>query len=132
MPATLTIRDETTTGQVVQEWTLDFLTERVSVRELIRGRVYQEVQDHNLERAAPPFRGLVQPGADETAVNGPPKERTPRPIDWHKQFAVAQDAFENGRVLILIGDRQADSLDEEIEVRPDTVVTFLRLVPLVG
>ena len=50
MSATLTIRDETLAGQTVNEWSLDFLTERVSVRELIRGRVYQEVQDYNLKQ----------------------------------------------------------------------------------
>jgi hypothetical protein len=60
MPATLTIRDETTTGDTLHEWSLDFLTERITVRELIRSRVYQEVQDYNL-RLPTHYRGLVQP-----------------------------------------------------------------------
>ena len=33
---------------------------------------------------------------------------------------------------MLVDDRQVDELDEEIEIRPDTTVTFLKLVPLLG
>jgi hypothetical protein len=46
LPATLTIRDESLTGTPTREWMLEVLTERLTVRELIRSRVYQEVQDH--------------------------------------------------------------------------------------
>ena len=130
MPATLTVRDETTSGDKLQEWSLDFLTERITVRELIRGRVYQEVQDFNLHLPSE-FRGLVQPTDAEQTLNGF-KLKKPHPIDWKKQFDRAVEAFEKHQVLILVNDRQAESLDEEIEVRPDTVVSFLRLVMLVG
>src|SRR5437870_3899414 len=51
MAATLTIRDESAGGKTLHELTLDILTERITVRELIRSRVYQEVQDFN--RKAP-------------------------------------------------------------------------------
>jgi hypothetical protein len=33
---------------------------------------------------------------------------------------------------VLVGDRQPDSLDEEITVGPETRVSFVKLVPLVG
>jgi len=33
---------------------------------------------------------------------------------------------------LLVNDRQVDELEDEIEIRPDTTVTFLKLVPLVG
>lgn len=47
MPATLTIHDESSSGQKTNTFTLDCLTERMTVRELIRARIYQEVQDYN-------------------------------------------------------------------------------------
>lgn len=47
MSATLTIRDENLAGQSLREWKLEVLTERLTIRELIRSRVYQEVQDYN-------------------------------------------------------------------------------------
>jgi hypothetical protein len=131
MPATLTIRDESLGGAApLHEWALEVLTERLTVRELIRSRVYQEVQDHNRQQSAE-FRGLVQPEGAERTLNGW-RLKQARPIDWKQQFEKALEAFEGNRVVILINDRQAEALDEEFEVRPDTAVTFLRLTPLVG
>ena len=66
---TITIRDETLTGQSIGEHPLDLLTERVTVRELIRSRVYQEVQDYN-RRQPETFRGLIQPTDAEQMLNG--------------------------------------------------------------
>ena len=42
---TLTIHDEISSGQKIHTFTLDCLTERLTVRELIRVRICQEVQD---------------------------------------------------------------------------------------
>lgn len=130
MSATLTIRDETTGGQPLHEWALEVLTERLTVRELIQSRVYQEVQDYN-QRQPERFRGLIQPSAAEQTLNGlkPAKKRH---IDWKAQFARATDAFEKNQILILLNDKQLASLDEEIEIKPGTAVTFLKLTMLVG
>ena len=130
MPATITIRDESTSGQTLAEWAIEVLSERITVRELIRSRVYQEVQDFHRDRP-PVFRGMVQPSEAEQALNGCKVPRN-RQIDWKQQFDKAVEAFEASRLLILVGNRQAESLEEEIEVRPGAEVTFLRLVPLVG
>ena len=130
MPATLTIRDESLAGDPLREWALEILTETLTVRELIRSRVYQEVQDHNLQRAGQPFHGLVRPAAAEAALNG---DRKPgKPIDWKAQYELALAAFEKNQVIILVNDRQAEALDEEVTVGPGTAVTFLRLTLLVG
>ena len=130
MPATLTIRDESTSGQTLNEWALEVLTERITVRELIRSRVYQEVQDYN--RMQPEvYRGLVQPSGAEAALNGV-RLKKQRQIDWREQFEKAVEAFEKQQILILVDDRQLDSLEEEIEIKPGCVVSFLRLTLLVG
>lgn len=131
MAATVTIRDETTTGQVTGEITIAFLTERMTVRELIRSRVYQEVKDHNVQSGQQHFRGLVQPTDTEMELNGY-RLRPGRTIDWQKQFDAALDTFQDNRFLILIDDRQAERLDEEIVITPATQISFLKLVPLVG
>lgn len=44
----------------------------------------------------------------------------------------ALEAFERNGFILLVEDRQVETLEEEIRVRPDTQVTFLKLVPLVG
>jgi hypothetical protein len=133
MSTTLTIRDETTFsfgGDNDEEFTLDVLTERITVRGLIRTRVHQEVRDYNL-RQPEYFRGLVQPTDAERTLNGF-KVRQGRRIDPEKQFEGAIESFYRNGFLILVNDRQVDELEEEIEVGPDTTVTFLKLVPLVG
>lgn len=133
MPATLTVRDETPAGGVSNEWSLEFLNDTISVRDLIRERVYQEVQDYNVrQQASGPYRGLIQPEGLEQALNDPRAGAKSRPIDWKKQFERALDAFDANQVLILIDDRQAESLDEKFTIGPGTAVTFLRLTLLVG
>ena len=69
MTVAISIRDETTAGKVLHEWSLEVLTERITVRELIRSRVYQEVHDYNL-RQPEVFQGLVQPTAAKRTLNG--------------------------------------------------------------
>ena len=133
MAATLTVRDETPAGGVSNEWSLEFLDETITVRDLIGERVYQEVQDHNVrQQGIGPYRGLIQPEGYEQTLNGPRSGSKPRPIDWQKQFEKAVEAFETNRVLILIDDRQAESLDQSFTIGPGTAVTFLRLTLLVG
>jgi hypothetical protein len=130
MSTKLTVHDETTAGATTGEYVLDLLTERITVRELIRSRVYQEVQDYNLKKPEQ-FRGLVQPSDSEEMLNGYKVQKS-RQINWHRQFEAAVDAFGSNRVLILINDHQATDLDEEIVIEPDTKVTFLKLMPLIG
>lgn len=133
MAATLTVRDETPAGGVSDAWSLEFLNDTITVRDLIRERVYQEVQDYNVKRnAVGPYRGLVQPQGLEKALNVAGAGAKFRAIDWKKQYEKAVEAFETNRILILIDDRQAESLDQTFTIGPETAVTFLRLTLLVG
>jgi hypothetical protein len=130
MPATLTVRDDTTSGGEIHSFPLEFPTERITVRELIRERVYQEVQDYN-RREPEYFRGLVQPTDAEQTLNGF-KIRKARQIDWKMQFDKATEAFQRNGFFILIDDKQADTLDDEFTIGHDTQVSFVKLTPLVG
>jgi hypothetical protein len=130
MATILTVRDETTGSAATREWSLEVTAESMSIRELIRSRVYQEVQDYNTEHGRV-FQGLVQPDEAEQALNGW-KLKKPRQLDWKRQFARAIEAFESNRILILVNDHQAKSLDDEFIIDPRTKVIFLRLNLLVG
>jgi hypothetical protein len=130
MATTLTVRDEATGGQTLHEFALEVLTERLTVRELIRSRVYQEVQDYNRQQPQV-YRGLVQPTDAERTLNGF-KLKKPRQIDWKQQYDKAVEAFEQNQIVILVDDKQVDSLDDEIVIGPETRVSFLRLTMLVG
>ncbi len=102
------------------------MTERLTVRELIRSRVYQEVQDYNVQQGQV-YHGLVQPEDTEKTLNGW-KLKKPRLLDWKRQYDRAIEAFEGNQILILVNDRQAESLDDEFMIEPNTT----RDVPATG
>jgi hypothetical protein len=133
--ATLTIHDRTATGRPVDSLTIDGLPDRITIRDLIRTRVREEVARHNLKagtssalRAS--FRGLVMPVGIEQELNGQPKP--PRRIDWEAQAKVAIDAFGRNGFFVLVNGRQAISLDDEVDLVGAADVAFVRLVPLIG
>jgi hypothetical protein len=130
MPAALTIHDETTSGEKTNTFTLDCLTERMTVRELLRARIYQEVNDFN-QKESEYFRGLVEPADAERVLNGY-KLKAKRKIDWEAQYKKAQQAFGRNGFFVLVGNKQAESLDQEFDVKVDTEVSFVKLLPLVG
>jgi hypothetical protein len=130
MAIALTVCDESSSGLRTNSFTLDCLSERMSIRELIRARIYQEVQDYNTKQPEY-FCGLVQPTEAERVANGY-KLKGRKKIDWEEQFARALAAFERNGFFVLVGDRQAETLDEEFEVKVDTEVSFVKLAPLVG
>jgi hypothetical protein len=131
MAVTVHICDETTTGIKLGDLSLEFPEERITVRELIRSRVHQEVKDHNVRQNQTVFHGLVQPTDAEQQLNAF-RLREPRQIDWEKQYAAALDAFGRNGFLILVDDLQVTELEQEIVLRSDTQITFLKLVALVG
>jgi hypothetical protein len=135
MPVTVIIRDETAAGDVFHEHPLELPSERISVRDLIRERVYQEVQDFNQRQHEQIFRGLVQPTDAERVLNGGRPEfhlKQRRQIEWKPQFEKAQEAFLRNGFFILIDDRQAAELDEEFDVGPKSQISFVKLTLLVG
>ncbi len=59
--------------------------------------------------------------------------RGPKPLSGPEAAVrTALDAFEANRFVLLVGPRQAQWLDEPLELGPDDEITFLRLVPLRG
>lgn len=124
------ITDATPTGERLQSFTVDNLAERMSVREIIRARIWQEVSDQN-HREPARNRGPVRPTVTELLLNG--AEARPRTkVDWEEAFSRACAAFETNGIFVIIGDRQAEFLDEAFDIGVETEIQFVRLVPLVG
>lgn len=126
----VTFVDETTAGERRAARGLEIAEERLTVRELIRRRVFQEVAEYNA-RTPEVFQGLVRPTDAERAVNGYALKE-PRSVDPEAQTGLALRAFAGNGFLVLVGDRQVTDPDEEIDLPSGTEVTFLKLVPLVG
>lgn len=125
----ITIIDQSLAGGK-RAWNLETRVETITLRERIRQRVYQEVTEHNA-RHSEYFQGLVQPTDAERTLNGF-KVRPEKRIDWEAQFEQALAVFDRRGFIVLVDDRQVDSLDTPVTLRSGSEVTFLRLTPLVG
>ena len=130
MALELRVIDQRVGGGEDAALTLTGLAERTTLRDLIRTRVREEVARYN---AGPTerFNGLVRPVGAEEGINGYRLAR-PRRLDWEEQARVAEEAFMRNGFFVLVGNRQVDDLDEELELDADTEIRFLRLTPLAG
>ncbi len=130
MRTTIHIWDETIPGHrsAAENVTLDHAS--ITTRDLIRSRVQQEVEryNHSLPEV---FRGLVQPEESEQLLNGF-RLKVRRPLDWQAQYERACASFQRNGFLVLVDGLQVSELDEQIELRPESEVQFVKLVPLVG
>jgi len=99
-------------------------------REIIRSRVREEVERHN-QFLPEVFCGLVQPEESERILNGF-RMKAKRPLDWQAQVERACSSFQRNGFLLIVNGRQAIDLDERIDLREDSEVQFVKLVPLVG
>lgn len=127
---TLTVRDESVSGEVFETFALHFPSDNITVRQLIRERIHQEVQLQAQDTCR--RQRLVIPDPLEVALNGVRKAPEHEPVDWRKQVDIAYQAFERNGFVILFDEHQAESLDETLTIRHDSVVNFIKLTPLVG
>lgn len=126
----LKITDESLTGDILNTLQISIKNEIVTVKDIIAARVEAEVESYN-NKFPEYFNGLVRPSDAEKTLNGF-KLRTHKKIDAEKQTYIAFQAFENNGFLLLIDDQQATSLEQQVLLEETSVVSFLKLTPLIG
>ena len=129
MGVTVTVRDGVRPGTSDHEFVLEQIPPALTLRDLIRTRVREEVAKANA--GAGEVRRLVQPLDAKVTPNGypPPPDRM---IDWKEQAKKAEEGFRRNRFFVVVNGRQVEDLDEELELTAHSEVRFIRLVPLVG
>lgn len=133
-------------GQTHPVGEIRFGKPQVTIRDLIRARVELEIERHNdaaAQATSGGRLGAVVPGEAETALNGergayglgsrfvridPGKGRG----QLDRLVGEAEQGFLRGRYYVLLDDRQAESLDEAIDLDVTGQATFLLLMPLRG
>jgi len=128
--ATLTIEDRTATGKTVGSITMPNMPDRITLRELIRLRVREEVARHNLSPQSH-FAGFVQPD-DAKPEQGGFRLRQPRRLDWERQADVAIDSFGRNGFFVMVNGKQVMDLDTELHLTGTLDVGFIKLTQLVG
>ncbi len=126
----IAIKDETFAGDLLNEIELEFASELVTVKDIIEARVLEEVRRYNDKRPEF-FNGLVEPSDAERTLNGF-KLKNRRAVDAEKQVYIALDAFTRNAFFMLVDDRQAETLEEEVRLSKSTRISFVKLTPLVG
>src|SRR6266567_3701816 len=117
MALTISILDETPSGESIATRSIQVEHEATTLRDLIRQRIQSELDL---------FEGLVQPEESERILNGYKlKER--RKLDWQKQYEKAIRSFERNGFLVILDDRQISDLDEKLQLFPTSGVHFLKL-----
>lgn len=130
MNRSIIIHDETAAGSILNQLKLRINKEKITVKELIRMRVYQEVEAYNTRKGAF-YRGLVRPNHAKPTFSG--FELNPKyKIDPQKQYYVAMDAFKRQSFHLLVDDERVEDPEQPIDVRTKMRVSFMKLAPLVG
>ena len=119
----------------VERPTLRLSAQDVTVANLIRFRIETErdrQEDGLLALAAPRPKAERALNAAPTLARSFANPRTPdlQSVDLDGAVAAATEAFEHGRFLILVNDRQITSLSEPIALSDVNEAVFLRLMPL--
>ena len=128
----VTVRDESFPRSEVVEMLLSLSSSGLTAKELIGERVRAECDRKLIDRSGNAAIPLVQVSEEETVLNGVRQERGRFERNPERQIERALKAFEENGFILLIDDTQIEALDAEVPISPDTVVTFLRLTPLVG
>ena len=128
--STLTIHDRTATGTPTGSIDLPNVPDRITLRDLIRLRVREEVARYNLAPGLE-FAGLVQPDGASPGRHGYVMP-APRRIEWERQADIAIDSFLRNGFFVMVNGRQETELDHEIALGADLDVGFIKLTPLVG
>ena len=121
--------DATLAGVETSRLLLADVPSPITLRELIRLRVREEVAAHNGSER-PRFNGLVEPSERESVLNGYPAESIR--LDWEEQAEHAVTAFGRNGFFVFVGPRQVEELDEELTFTEADTVSFVRILPLVG
>ena len=128
-------------GEVYAVGEVSFHKPVITVRELIGVRVDLECEAHRERTAEARRRAMPGISNHERILNG--AEKTLRPSLFHcrdgreapareTMIRSAEQGFVCGSFFILLDNRQAEHLDDQLELGKTGEVTFLQLTPLQG
>ncbi|MFT4537199.1 MAG: hypothetical protein ACJA1A_003321 [Saprospiraceae bacterium] len=126
MTTTLTISDTTIGGDSLNDLLLEINSEYITIAELIRERLKAEIE----KQKDATYKAMLVVSELRSSFGISKKVMK---IDLEKQLKIAEEAFRNNQFFILIGDRQAESLEESICVGDiKQPISFIKLTQLVG
>lgn len=123
----VTVESKVTRGgrleQTLQPVTLDFLEQEITVAELIRRTVTEQVRQ--LQARSEGSAALARQYGDQ-------RDAGSDLLDASREVQRAQEAFSQGHFMILIDGSPASDLQQTLTFAPGVSIRFVRLTPLVG
>lgn len=131
---------------VVPTVVLELASQQLTVSKLIRETVSEQIermladlgyQTEQVQRGLD-RRYLTQSEVSQQAGDGKislpvtPRSERPPSISKEGEIKKAREAFLAGVYMIVVDGHQAEQLDEVLTLKPDSKVTFIRLMPLRG
>lgn len=110
--------------------------ESLTLRDLITRIVHEEVQAFTRRQEQRKLvriltEGEIQAGLERGRVDSGGRDLHQK-VDAEHAVATALQAFEDGIYLVFLDDEEQHELDKQIYLRPDSKLTFVRLVMLAG
>ncbi len=128
-------------GEVYSMGEVRLLKPVITVRELIGVRIDLELEAEREREADIRRRAMPGISSRELQLNGAEKALRPslffarcdgRSATRDRMIEAAEQGFLRNRFFILLDDRQAELLDEQLDLEQTGKVTFLQLIPLQG
>lgn len=133
MAFSITFKDETLTGKLIQELSVPVVSETMVLREIIMLRVEEEIRRREDEKHQRFMALAFEMDEKERLLNGVREKRKPGEMpDPEAHGYRALKAFQQNAFFVLVDDVQVDDLEAPVVVRDNTTVTFVKTTPLVG
>lgn len=120
----LTIHDETPGGSIIHQVKIRLSRTQITVKELIKERVYQEVAAFNVNSPAHYFGILAPETAQREWFGYRIRKRTK--IDPFVQYHRTLTAFENNQLGIFVNDKKLDDPNVSIMLDESIKVSFMQ------
>lgn len=109
----------------------------LTLGELIEIIVRQEVQSFDKRQQDSQFirvlsESAIEKKAKSGRIHSGPSEVPIQRVNLAQAVDVAHQAFEDGLFLAIVDEREYHQLEETVFLRPDSRLTFIRLVMLAG
>jgi hypothetical protein len=128
----LIIKEENFAGKILDEISLQIADETLTVADLIKLKVENEVdcQNSKIKKNNQGYQHHTEDILNKNNSNYNSLKH--KALDTEAQIYRAWEAYKNNQIIVMVDNRQTEGLEEEILVNPETQVSFIRLTQLVG
>ncbi len=132
----LTIKEEVFGTGKINEISMHFSSERITVSDLIQQKVTARVkeinQDLKTRNISPFYKTTQEQVLNQDAIQKRFAKSNDGTIDAEKAYYEALSGFQRNVFFVIVDGKQREDLKEELVLTGNSMVRFIQLMPLVG